>query len=174
MIRVARPDDLAHLFEIERTAGAAFRDLDMASVADDEPPSVNVLRAYQSAGRAWVATNDVDEPIAYLVVDVVDEAAHIEQVSVHPNYARQGLGRQLLNAAEAWARQQGLTAMTLTTFIDVPWNGPYYARLGFQVVAENEWAPGQRRIWEHEAAVGLDAWPRAVMRRILPNDESTR
>ena len=170
MIRVARPHDLVHLPEIERAAGCAFRDLDMASVADAEPLPANVLRAYQRAGRAWVATNGLDEPIAYLVLDVVDEAAHVEQVSVHPDYARLGLGRQLLDAAVPWARRQGLTAMTLTTFADVPWNGPYYARLGFQVVAEHEWTVGQRRIREHEAAVGLDAWPRVVMRRPLPGD----
>lgn len=171
MIRLARPEDLVHLPEIERAAGAAFRDLDMASVADDEPPPTDVLRAYQRAGRAWVATDDVDRPIAYIVVDVVDEAAHVEQVSVHPDWARQGLGRRLLDAAEVWARELGLTAMTLTTFTDVPWNTPYYARLGFQVVAENEWTAGQRRIREHEAAIGLDAWPRVVMRRPIPIDQ---
>lgn len=85
------------------------------------------------------------------------------------------------SAASCWIpRECGLdslvclTAMTLTTFTDVPWNAPHYARLGFQVVAENEWTAGERRIREHEAAVGLDAWPRVVMRRPLPSDESTR
>ncbi|MGH3498645.1 MAG: GNAT family N-acetyltransferase [Nocardioidaceae bacterium] len=146
----------------------------MASVADDEPPPANVLRAYQEAGRAWVATDVVDQPIAYLVVDVLDEAAHVEQVSVRPDYSRQGLGRQLLDAAESWGRQQGLTVMTLTTFADVPWNGPYYGRLGFRVVPENEWTAGQRRIRKHEADAGLDAWPRVVMQRPLPGGESTR
>ena len=47
----------------------------MTSIADDEPLPVHDLRAYQRAGRAWVATNDVDEPIAYLVLDIVDESA---------------------------------------------------------------------------------------------------
>jgi GNAT superfamily N-acetyltransferase len=174
MIRLARPEDLVHLPEIERAAGAAFRDLDMASIADDEPPSMDVLGAYQRAGRAWVATDDVDRPIAYIVVDVVDQAAHVEQVSVHPDWARQGLGRRLLDAAEVWARELGLTAMTLTTFADVPWNTPYYARLGFQVVAESEWTAGQRRIRKHEAAIGLDAWPRVVMRRPITTDQYAR
>lgn len=88
--------------------------------------------------------------------------------------AHQGLGRQLLDAAGAWARQQDLTMMTLTTFTDVPWNGPYYARLGFEVVPEKEWTAGQRRIREHEAAVGLDAWPRVVMQRRISSGESIR
>lgn len=80
-----------------------------------------------------------------------------------------------MDAAEAWARQQGLKVMTLTTFTDVPWNAPYYARLGFQVVPENEWTAGQRRIREHEAATGLDAWPRVLMQRQIPSGgEPTR
>ena len=174
MIRVARPEDVAHLPDLERAAGAAFRSLGMASIADEEPPRTNDLLAYQHAGRAWVATDDVDRPIAYLVADVVDETAHVEQVSVHPDFARQGLGRALLDTAAAWAARRGLTALTLTTFTDVPWNAPYYARLGFRVVTEDEWTPGLQRIRQHEASIGLDAWPRVVMRRPVPSEASAR
>ena len=55
--------------------------------------------------------------------------------------------------------------MTLTTFTDVPWNASYYRRIGFRVVMEQEWTPGLRRIRDHEAASGLDVWPRVLMRR---------
>jgi hypothetical protein len=34
------------------------------------------------------------------------------------------------------ARTLGLTSLTLTTFRDVPWNAPFYAKLGFEYVAE--------------------------------------
>lgn len=37
MIRAARSDDLPALPEIETAAGAAFRDLGMGEIADDEP-----------------------------------------------------------------------------------------------------------------------------------------
>ena len=126
---------------------------------------MEVLHGYQRAGHAWVATDNDGQPIAYLLLDVVDGAAHIEQVSVHPDHARRGLGRALLSVAEEWAARQGLSALTLTTFTDVPWNAPYYSRLGFRVVAEDDWTPGLIRIRNHEAALGLDAWPRTVMRR---------
>jgi GNAT superfamily N-acetyltransferase len=174
MIRIARPEDVAHLPDLERAAGAAFRNLGMASIADDDPPPTNDLLAYQHAGRAWVASDDVDQPIAYLVIDVVDETAHVEQISVHPDFDRQGLGRALLDTLAAWAARRGLTALTLTTFTDVPWNAPYYARLGFRVVTEDEWTPGLRSIRQHEAAIGLDAWPRVVMRRPVPSEAFTR
>jgi ribosomal protein S18 acetylase RimI-like enzyme len=93
VIRAARPYDLSALPELERAAGAPFRDLGMAAVADDEPPTVAGLAVFQRDGRAWVATDDADQPVAYLLVEVVDGNAHVEQVSVHPCHARQGLGK---------------------------------------------------------------------------------
>lgn len=165
MIRAARVEDVEFFPGIERAAGDAFRAVGMGAIADDEPLPASELLAYQRAGRAWVASDDLDRPVAYLLLDVVDDAAHIEQVSVHPDHARRGLGRALVDTAAAWAQEHGLAALTLTTFADVPWNAPYYARLGFGVVAEESLSAGLRRIREHEAAIGLDAWPRVVMRR---------
>jgi len=165
VIRRARPDDLPALRELERAAGGPFRDLGMAAVADDEPPTVDELAGFQQDGRAWVATDDTDAPVAYLLVDVVDGAAHVEQVSVHPQHARRRLGEQLVATAETWARDRGLTTLTLTTYADVPWNGPYYRRLGFEVVPQDQLASGLRAVREHEAARGLDRWPRVAMRR---------
>jgi ribosomal protein S18 acetylase RimI-like enzyme len=172
VIRLARSDELAALREVERAAGAPFRDVGMDAIADDDPPSLDELAAFQQDGRAWVATDDTDQPVGYIVVDVVDGAAHVEQVSVHPSHARQGLGRALLGTVVLWAEQQGLDAVTLTTFSDVPWNAPYYLRLGFRILAEAEVSEGLRRIREQEAARGLDAWPRVSMRRpvISPDD----
>lgn len=165
VIRSAREDDLALLPDIERAAGAVFREVGMAAVADDEPLSASELLGYQSDQRMWVATDQADRPVAYLLVDVVDDAAHIEQVSVHPGHARRRLGQALIDGVTAWARQRGLPALTLTTFTDVPWNAPYYERLGFHTVLVDDLSPGLRRIRAHEAALGLDAWPRVAMRR---------
>jgi len=52
MIRLARADDLPALRELERAAGAPFRELVMAAIADDEPPSLAVLASFQEDGRA--------------------------------------------------------------------------------------------------------------------------
>ena len=78
------------------------------------------------------------------------------------------------DAEAAWAHEQGLGAMTLTTFADVPWNAPYYVRLGVRVVPEQEWTPGLRRIRDHEAVTGHDAWPRVVMRRPIGSEAVRR
>ncbi|WP_369274247.1 GNAT family N-acetyltransferase [Streptomyces sp. R11] len=166
-IRPATSDDLPVLQDIERAAGAAFRDLDMAAIADDEPPTLDVLEHYRRAGRAWVACEAGDHPVGYLICEPVDGALHIEQVSVHPVVARRGVGRTLLAHAADRAHEQDLTALTLTTFTEVPWNAPYYARLGFKALDEAELTPGLRKIRAHEAELGLDRWPRVSMRRAL-------
>ncbi|MGA8519999.1 MAG: GNAT family N-acetyltransferase [Pseudonocardiaceae bacterium] len=173
MIRLARTDELPALREVERAAGAPFRDVGMDAIADEEPPSVDELAAFQQDSRAWVATDNIDQPVGYVLVDVVDGAAHVEQISVIPSHARRGLGRTLLETVVRWAEQQGLEAVTLTTFSDVPWNAPYYRRLGFHPLAEAEVSEGLRRIREQEVARGLDAWPRVSMRRSVASPSDT-
>ncbi|WP_030661208.1 GNAT family N-acetyltransferase [Streptomyces rimosus] len=165
VVRPARPGELSVLRDIERAAGELFRGRDMARIADDEPASLAELAGYQQAGRALVACDGAgrgDVPIAYLLWEPVDGCAHIEQVSVHPDGARRGLGRALIE--RAW-RDSGLPALTLTTFADVPWNAPYYARIGFRVLAESELTPGLRKIRRREGELGLDRWKRVCMRR---------
>lgn len=166
MIRTARDEDVPVLRDIERAAGKWFADLGMTLVAEDEPLPAETLLEFVDAGRAWVYTED-DRPVAYLIAEIVDGNAHLEQVSVHPDHARQGVGRVLLDRMLDWARAERLPAVTLTTYTEVPWNGPYYARLGFRYLAEHEVTPGLRAIRDAEAAHGLDQWPRAAMRREL-------
>ncbi|MEU2241275.1 GNAT family N-acetyltransferase [Streptomyces sp. NPDC018338] len=166
-IRAAAPAELPLLQDIERAAGEPFRSLGMAAIADDDPLPLDVLEAYRCEGRAWVAVDAADRPVAYLLADTVDGSAHIEQVSVHPDAARRGVGRQLIEHLAAAAREQGLTALTLTTFAEVPWNAPYYTRLGFRPLADSDPAltAGLRAISRAEAAHGLSVWPRVCMRR---------
>ncbi|KFU81361.1 Acetyltransferase (GNAT) domain-containing protein [Amycolatopsis lurida] len=164
MIRLATSDDLLALQDIERAAGEPFRALGMAAIADDDPPSIADLTAFQRANRAWV-WDAGDGPVAYLLAEVVDGHGHIEQVSVHPAHARRGLGRRLIEHAAEWASREGLAGLTLTTYAEVPWNAPYYARLGFVTLDEESLTDGLRAVRDHEIARGLDAWPRVTMRR---------
>ena len=113
-------------------------------------------------GTTWVEVGNDGGPVAFALADVLDGRAHLEQLSVVPSYGRRGLGAELLTAVEGWARADGLPGLTLTTFADVPWNAPYYRRLGFVVVPEELWTPGLReRIAEETAFFG--GWRRVVM-----------
>jgi GNAT superfamily N-acetyltransferase len=167
-IRRAAPAELPALQDIERAAGEPFRALGMATVADDEPPALEMLERFRRAGRAWVALDGQDDdgdPVAYLLSATVDGAEYIEQVSVHPRAARRGVGRLLIEHTAERARAGGLPSLTLSTFAEVPWNAPYYARLGFHILDEAQLTPGLRKIRAAEAEHGLDRWPRVCMRR---------
>jgi GNAT superfamily N-acetyltransferase len=166
VIRLAGVADLPTLREIERVAGP-WAEIGMQAIADDEPLSLDVLREYQRDGRAWVTVDDADRPVAYLIAEWVDGCIHIEQVSVHPDAAGRRIGRGLVEHLAAWARERAAPALTLTTFAEVPWNAPYYERLGFRGLADGELTAGLRRIRVAEAAHGLDRWPRLTMRREL-------
>ena len=167
-------------------AGALFADVGMSYVSEDPPLSIEELERYRSRGMAWVAAEPLaeqllerlaeppveqlveqpveqltDRPVAYLLVDLVDGNAHIEQVSVHPEWGRQGIGRALICHLEGWAAGQGLTAVTLTTFADVPWNGPYYRRCGFRPMTEAELGPELAALRATERSPGSGPAPSA-------------
>lgn len=168
-IRRARIADIERLQDIERAAGAAFVDVGMPEIAADEPLSEDVLRGFIAAQHAWVwvdaRARGSAAVAAYVVIELVDGAAHIAQVSVDPAWARQGIGGQLIDHVADWAAAAGMTAVTLTTFRDIPWNAPYYARIGFRVVSGAEIGPQLRQTIEHEAAIGLDPTTRVAMTR---------
>jgi len=162
MIRAARPSDYALLQDVERRAGAVFRDIGMPEIADDEPPSADHLA---SGAALYVATDDADQPVGYALVELVDGHAHLEQISVVPEHGRQGIGTALIEAVVDWARARGDAEVTLSTFRDVPFNAPYYARRGFTARDERHLTDELRDVVAKEAADGLDITKRVVMSR---------
>ncbi|MFF2370816.1 GNAT family N-acetyltransferase [Agromyces sp. NPDC058110] len=60
-----------------------------------------------------------------------DGCAHLEQLSVSPAHARRGHGRRLVEAAIARAAALGYPEISLRTYADIPWNGPFYRSCGF-------------------------------------------
>jgi GNAT superfamily N-acetyltransferase len=167
LLRPARLEEAARLQAIEVLAAQLFRAVGMDAVADDEPLSIATLEDYVAAGRAFVAADEDDEAFAYCLLDVVDEAAYVAQLSLDPAFAGRKIGRSLLELAEQWARSRGLQRLTLTTFAEVPWNGPYYERCGFRVLSPAEVTSGLAVLREKEAAHGLDEWPRVCMAKAL-------
>ena len=163
-IRPATAADLPVLQAIEVAAGRCFADVGMPEIAGDEPLPLDVLDHHRRQGLCWVAVDPGDVPVAYLIAERVDGCLHVEQVSVHPRYGRRGIGRRLIEVVADLARAEGAAALTLTTFTGVPWNGPYYARLGFRAVPDAGLAPGLREIRAAEVARGLDRWRRTAMR----------
>ena len=104
--------------------------------------------------------------MGFVCDELVDGIPHIWQVAVHPGDDRQCLGRALVKAARQWARTEGFGAITLTTYRDVPRNGPFYGSLGFVTLDAS--LPGYRQSVSIERAIGEDAFgPRVAAARPL-------
>ncbi|MCO5214803.1 MAG: GNAT family N-acetyltransferase [Thermomicrobiales bacterium] len=164
--RLASLDDVPQIAPIERAASELFRGTEMSSIADDPPIPDLVLEQAVAEQRLWVAT-EYGTVRAYLLANVLPESLHIEQVTVHPDAARRGIGAMLIESVSNDSRAATLGKLTLTTFSDVPWNAPYYERLGFVEVAESEWPAGVAEIVQTERNQGLWSWPRVVMARLV-------
>ena len=162
-IRPSRDADLIRLGAIEKSGDAAFRTLGMDLVADSPTPEVADFEGAHAAGWLFVAVDESDQPIGFVRVEFVDGNPHVEQVSVLPEHAGRHTGALLLSHVAERVQDLGFMQLTLRTFVDVPWNGPYYARLGWRVLPESEWGAGLRALAECERALGLDRWPRQAM-----------
>lgn len=162
-IALARPHDLPLLPEIELAAARLLAGLAPSSVLN-ETTSQFALRKARRAGRLWVVLAD-EAPVGFAHVVVHESGvAHLEEVDVHPAHGRRGLGKRLVQTVCAWATSHGFDAVTLTTFRDVPWNMPFYARLGFEPVAPEMVSTALRSVIEDEIRRGLDPARRVVMR----------
>lgn len=159
-IRCARPNDLIYLPDIEREAAAQFQATPYPSMVNADLASANIDLGHD---YVWVATDEQDYPIGFAIAHLFDESVHLHEIDVRPQYARQGLGRRLIEAIADWSRKRGATALTLTTFSDVPWNGPYYARLGFRALDAATISPALQAVRRAEESAGLPMSHRICM-----------
>jgi GNAT superfamily N-acetyltransferase len=166
-IRLARPQEIPLLPEIERAAGRLFTGLDLAQDSENDTRSIEELEQAQKAGRLWVATTPNGQPVGFAMAIEVDGVAHLDELDVHPDHGRRGLGTALVETVCEWAKGAGFKAITLSTFADVAWNAPFYARLGFHVLPGDELTDGLLRLREIETGLGLPISRRVMMRREL-------
>jgi GNAT superfamily N-acetyltransferase len=165
-IRLANIDDLPALPTIERAAGQQFAELGLACLENITLP-MEILVEAQQDGHVWVITAMSGEVVGFAVVSVDKEHLHLEEIDIEPAHGRQGLGRKLIMAICSWAGTRRIKTMSLSTFRDIPWNAPYYERLGFRIVPESELTEDLVGVREAEARVGLPVCQRVIMRKHL-------
>jgi GNAT superfamily N-acetyltransferase len=170
MVRLARASEIPRLRAIEDAAGALFTDLGLHDDAIDSSFPLEDRTRFVELGQTWVACLDNDVPVGVVVGSARGELGYVEELDVVPSHGRRGLGTRLLAHVCAWARAQGLEAMTLSTFRDVPWNGPFYRKRGFKDLPPSEWTPWMRAVRDWEAEHGLVVDARVIMRLDWPEE----
>ncbi len=152
-IREATDADAPALIAVDRASMASFRDAGI-HLPDEGYDAItgDVLLVAEEGGHA----------VGVAAVRVHDDWWHLEQISVDPGHGRRGVGTTLLLDVVARARTAGAQGVTLTTFRDVAFNGPWYAQHGFVEVAEDThpWLVVART---YERGAGVDVLPRCAM-----------
>ena len=161
-VRPTHPGDVTALPAIERAAGERFRDYpELAWLAEGEVISAEQHLDYAERGLSWLALAN-DQPVGFILAELHVSSLFIVELSVHLDWQGKGIGRRLIACVADQARKRGLASLTLTTFRDVPWNAPFYARLGFEMITTL--TPELREKREEETAHGLAYDARCAMR----------
>jgi len=166
LIRKARLDDLPVLADIERDADQLFLQTDMPEIGEAEPTDPAALARLVDDGAFWVAELD-GAPVGFLAAGTRSGQYVILQVSVARSGQGRGVGARLMQTALDHGRATGAPDVVLTTFRDIPWNAPWYARFGFMEIPEDERSDAVRDMQAHEAAHGLDMSRRCALRAVL-------
>jgi GNAT superfamily N-acetyltransferase len=123
----------------------------------------NLVQQQFQAGRVWVAADCHEIVVGYAIAREVDETLYLQQLDVEPEHGRRGIGSALITTVCDWAQQQGYSIVSLSTFRDLPWNAPFYSKMGFHPVDEAKLTTGFQQIRLKELEAGLPISERVVM-----------
>jgi GNAT superfamily N-acetyltransferase len=166
IIRRASPDEIDEMVAIDVDACTLFDEAGLvADLGPDHPYSVAERACWTRCareGNAFLAGPPDVRPVGLLVMDRIDGAPYLEQLSIRRSAMRQGLGRRLLEHAIEWA---GRDPLWLTTYGHIPWNRPFYERHGFVAMPGAACPPGIATILDDQRRALPDPHQRIAMRR---------
>lgn len=163
-IRLAQRDEIPLLAALEEEATQRFWSIEELRDLPDDITSVEDLVAACGLGNVWVAATADDELVGFGYGARVDDCFHLQELAVSQAWGRRGVGRSIVATVADYAARTGYPAVTLTTFRDVGWNAPFYAKLGFRVLEPAAWTPGVVDSVRAEESRGLPNSLRVVMR----------
>jgi GNAT superfamily N-acetyltransferase len=162
-IELAADSHLRAIPAIEQAAVAMFAEVDLPSELRFLVTDKKTLIEAQREERLWVALDEQKNAVGFALARDVGDYAHLEEMDVHPDHGRQGIGSQLLSAVINWARAAGFPGVTLITFRHLQWNAPFYERHGFVQLDGEDANGGLRELIREEVEAGLEPRNRIAM-----------
>lgn len=167
VVSPAASGHIAAIPGVEIAAASRFTAADLpASMRFKTTARADLNRAQQNE-RLWVAVKGHEKVVGFSIADIVDGQAYLVEVGVMPAFGRLGVGTRLVQITVDWARELEFEHVSLTTFRHLPWNAPFYSRLGFDTVDTSEYGPELTSLFELEKQAGLDTSKRIAMRMVL-------
>ncbi|NKJ50117.1 GNAT family N-acetyltransferase [Burkholderia sp. SG-MS1] len=165
--RFAAPHEASVIREIEFEAGQRFVNVGMTGIADAPPMALELVERKLAAGEIIVAV-DADATCAgFVMFDPQPACIYVQELDVLTARAGRRIGAALIEQVAQLARTRQLPQLVLSTYRDVPWNAPYYRRLGFRDIEEGELDAALIARRDAHIARGLDESKRVFMRRDL-------
>jgi GNAT superfamily N-acetyltransferase len=161
-ITQAREEQLAVIPGIEHAAATMFSEADLPPGIRYLVTDMQTLREAQRQQRLWVAVSG-DDVVGFAYVTVMDGQAHLEEMDVHPDHGRRGVGTRLVEQAVRWARNEGYARLTLVTFAHLPWNAAFYEKHGFRRMPYDSLGEDILAMLAEEGAAGIDVSRRVAM-----------
>ncbi|UHS56061.1 GNAT family N-acetyltransferase [Agrobacterium vaccinii] len=161
-VRPCCDHEIALLADIERDAFLTLRD---AGGIDGEPVASDALLLERSLadGLLFVATNENDQPVGFIAATEVDGELYIEELDVLRAVQGRGIGARLMHVMIDRAAKRALHCITLTTDRLVPFNAPFYEKLGFSILESGDLSAHLRDRLSVQIAHGLDPQRRVAM-----------
>ena len=160
------PEDIPALIAVDRAASKLFvpTGLIRPEALFDHVPAAEFETAIEDK-RVFAARDAFARPIGFVLNSQRSKTGlYLDQISVHPDHGQKGIGRQLVMRAIVFAEELKVPHITLSTFRDLPWNGPFYARLGFKEIPRNKYEPYMHDIEAAQTPL-MDVSARCFMRR---------
>ena len=176
-IRLGHLSELEEILSVEREAGERFRPYGLLDPPDENDPtrqqkdtdaapshSDQEYRDAIAQNRLWIA-EDNGKIVGFALAFELDNEGHLREVDVLQSHGRRGIGKALIQKVIEWCHANGYASITLTTFKDIPWNKPYYEKLGFKVIGTSN-LEGELALMTQKER-GTHKMARVAMRKIL-------
>jgi GNAT superfamily N-acetyltransferase len=150
---------------IEYDAAQRFADIDMVGIASARPMEVEFVRRKILASEIVIAVDGDARGVGFVMFVQTPAGCYIEELDVLRAWAGRRIGAALIERVAELARTAGAQRLMLSTFRNVPWNAPYYRRLGFSVIATADLDQHLRALRAAHMARGIDESKRVFMWR---------
>jgi len=171
-IKLAGSEHLSAIPAIELAASAMFPEADLPVEVRYLVIENELLQEAQSDARLWVALTDERTPVGFAMAGIIDGGAHLDEMDVMPDFGRQGVGTRLVRTIIDWARLGDYPVLTLITFLHLPWNAPFYERMGFEAMATSELGEELAKLLQEEGDAGIDVHKRVCMKLDLTRERN--
>lgn len=163
-IRKTCCSDIPYLIEVEKSATLAFLSVpDLSWLVDAPVLSEQMHYELINTIYAFVISNDEGKVVGFIYAKQQDQDFYIIEFDVRSDLQKQGIGRQLIEYAISVAKAENFSAVTLTTFADVAWNGLFYQRLGFEILKDSEQSHYLKNALDNEVKFGFRRESRCAM-----------